>query len=113
MRLNSLNILPPFHVMAKPAGPICNLDCKYCFYLEKENLYPSNKNFIMTLNVLESFIKQKIEAHNTDVVSFAWQGGEPTLHGVDYFKKVVEIQTKYSNGKRIENGSQTNGVLLN
>jgi|SRR5690554_1299842 len=112
MRLNSLNIPYPFHVMAKPAGPICNLDCKYCFYLEKENLYPSNKNFTMPFDVLESFIKQHIEAQNTDVVSFAWQGGEPTLNGVAYFKKVVELQKKYSNGKRIENGFQTNGVLL-
>lgn len=100
-----------FHVMAKPIGPICNLDCKYCFYLEKENLYP-NKNFEMPLNVLESFIKQKIESHNTPAVNFAWQGGEPTLLGVDYFRKVVELQKKYSNGKKIENTFQTNGVLI-
>ena len=100
-----------FHVMAKPVGPICNLDCKYCFYLEKENLYP-NANFEMPLNVLESFIKQKIESHNTPVVNFAWQGGEPTLLGVDYFRKVVELQQKYSNGKKIENTFQTNGVLI-
>lgn len=100
-----------FHVMAKPIGAICNLDCKYCFYLEKENLYP-NENFEMPLNVLESFIKQKIESHNTPAVNFAWQGGEPTLLGVDYFRKVVELQQKYSNGKKIENTFQTNGVLI-
>ncbi len=100
-----------FHVMAKPTGPICNLDCKYCFYLEKENLYP-NANFEMPHNVLESFIQQKIESHNTPVVNFAWQGGEPTLLGVDYFRKVVELQQKYSNGKKIENSFQTNGVLI-
>lgn len=112
MEYNPLNNSQSFHVMIKPAGPICNLDCKYCFYLEKENLYPPQKNFKMPLNVLESFIKQKVEAPDTDVVSFAWQGGEPTLLGVDYFKKVVELQKKYANGKRIGNGFQTNGVLL-
>jgi len=99
--------------MAKPAGPICNLDCKYCFYLEKENLYPAQKNFIMPSDVLESFIRQKIESQDIDVISFAWQGGEPTLLGVEYFNKVVELQKKYADGKRIENGFQTNGVLLN
>lgn len=97
--------------MVKPIGPICNLDCKYCFYLEKENLY-LNANFEMSFNVLESFIKQKIEANNVPVVNFAWQGGEPTLLGVDYFRKVVEMQKKYANGKRIKNTFQTNGVLL-
>lgn len=97
--------------MAKPIGPICNLDCKYCFYLEKENLYPT-ENFKMPLNVLESFIKQKIESHNIPTINFAWQGGEPTLLGVDYFRKVIELQQKYANGKKIENTFQTNGVLI-
>ncbi len=101
-----------FHVMAKPIGPICNLDCKYCFYLEKENLYQTS-HFEMSPKVLEEFIKQKIESHNTPVVNFAWQGGEPTLLGVDYFKNVVELQRKYAGGKKIENTFQTNGVLLN
>lgn len=100
-----------FHIMAKPAGPICNLDCKYCFYLEKENLYP-NAHFRMSYKVLENFIRQKIEAHDTPLVNFAWQGGEPTLLGVEYFEKVVELQRKYARGKRIENTFQTNGVLL-
>ncbi|MDZ7292325.1 MAG: anaerobic sulfatase-maturation protein [candidate division KSB1 bacterium] len=102
-----------FHVMAKPTGPICNLDCKYCFYLEKEKLYPANSNWAMPQEVLESFIRQKIAAQQVPVVSFAWQGGEPTLLGVDYFEKVVALQRKYSNGKKIENALQTNGVLLN
>jgi uncharacterized protein len=106
------NNIGAFHIMAKPIGPICNLDCKYCFYLEKENLFPGKTNFKMPFDVLESFIKQKIESHKIDVISFAWQGGEPTLLGVDYFKKAVELQKKYANGKRIENGFQTNGVLL-
>lgn len=97
--------------MAKPIGPICNLDCTYCFYLEKENLYPKN-NFRMPENVLEKFIKSNIEANDIPTVTFSWQGGEPTLLGVEYFEKVIELQKKYSNGKKIENTFQTNGVLL-
>jgi len=100
-----------FHIMAKPMGAICNLDCTYCFYLEKENLYPGS-NFKMSEQVLDEFIKQKIEANDTPGVNFAWQGGEPTLLGVEYFEKVVELQKKYSNGKKIENTFQTNGILL-
>jgi len=107
------NELAAFHVMAKPIGPICNLDCTYCFYLEKENLYPEKSNFAMPDDVLESYIKQHIEGHKVNQVLFAWQGGEPTLLGVDYFQKVVELQKKYANGKQIENAFQTNGVLLN
>jgi uncharacterized protein len=102
-----------FHVLAKPIGPICNLDCKYCFYLEKESLYPNVAKWAMPEDVLESYIRQYIEAHDTAVVNFAWQGGEPTLLGVDYFRKLVEIQRRYANGKQIQNAFQTNGVLLN
>ena len=102
-----------FHVLAKPIGPICNLDCKYCFYLEKESLYPQVEKWAMREDVLDSFIRQYIEAHDSPVVSFAWQGGEPTLLGVEYFRKLVQIQKKYSNGKSIQNAFQTNGVLLN
>ncbi len=101
-----------FQVMAKPAGPICNLDCSYCFYLEKEKLYPGNKDFTMSHDVLEQFIRQKIEGQEVETVSFVWQGGEPTLLGVDYFKEVIRLQRKYADGKRIENGFQTNGVIL-
>lgn len=101
-----------FQVMAKPSGPICNLDCEYCFYLEKKKLYPENTDFVMGEDILEAFIKQKIEGHDIPNVSFVWQGGEPTLLGVDYFRKVVEFQRKYANGKKIENGFQTNGILL-
>ena len=108
--MNSTN---NFHVLAKPIGPICNLDCKYCFYLEKESLYPNVKKWAMPADVLESYVRQYIEAHDTLVVNFAWQGGEPTLLGVDYFRQLVEIQKKYANGKRIQNAFQTNGVLLN
>ncbi len=102
-----------FHVLAKPIGPICNLDCKYCFYLEKESLYPQVEKWAMQPEVLESYIRQYIEAHDTPVVNFAWQGGEPTLLGVDYFRRVVELEQRYANGKQIANAFQTNGVLLN
>jgi uncharacterized protein len=99
--------------LAKPIGPICNLDCKYCFYLEKESLYPQVAKWSMRDDVLESYIRQYIESHDTPVISFAWQGGEPTLLGVDYFRRVVELEKRYANGKQIENAFQTNGVLLN
>ncbi len=102
-----------FHVMAKPIGPVCNLNCTYCYYLEKEVLYGTRKDFKMPEEVLETFIKQHIEAHEVPVVTFTWQGGEPTLLGIDYFRKVVEFQQKYAGGKRIENAFQTNGTLLN
>lgn len=104
--------LSSFHIMTKPIGPICNLDCKYCFYLEKEKLYPGQSDWKMPEDILESYIRQYIEAQNVETIHFAWQGGEPTLLGVDYFRKVVELQKKYAGGKRIENAFQTNGVLL-
>lgn len=99
--------------MAKPIGPICNLDCKYCFYLEKEALYPRVEKWAMREDVLDSYIRQYIEAHDSPVVHFAWQGGEPTLLGLDYYRRLVEIQNKYADGKGIQNAFQTNGVLLN
>lgn len=101
-----------FHVMAKPIGPKCNLDCTYCFYLEKEKLYPERSDWRMSDEVLESFIRQKIEANDVPQVGFAWQGGEPTLLGVDYFRKIVELQERYANGKTITNALQTNGILI-
>lgn len=102
-----------FHVMTKPIGPLCNLDCKYCFYLEKEKLFPSNENFKMSDEVLDSYIRQYIEQQDIPEISFAWQGGEPTLLGVDYFRKIVALQKKYANGKAVSNAIQTNGTLLN
>jgi uncharacterized protein len=101
-----------FHIMAKPVGPICNLNCKYCFYLEKENLYPGKSNWVMAEEVLEAYIRQYIAAQDAPTVSFAWQGGEPTILGVDYFRKIVALQKQYAHGKRIENAFQTNGILL-
>ncbi len=110
--MTAMSRLPGFHVMAKPTGPICNLDCKYCFYLEKEKLYPPETDWVMPPDVLEAFICQHIEAHTTPEVGFAWQGGEPTILGLDYFRRVVELQKKYAGGKAITNAFQTNGVLL-
>ena len=98
--------------MSKPIGPICNLDCKYCFYLEKEKLYPQVSDWAMSDETLDSYIRQYIEVQDSQVISFAWQGGEPTLLGVDFFRRVVALQQKYGDGKSIENAFQTNGVLL-
>ncbi len=102
-----------FHIMAKPNGPLCNLDCSYCFYLEKKKLYPDNKNWVMSNTVLETFIKQYITAQDVNEVFFTWQGGEPTLLGIDFFKKVIQLQNKYACGKTINNSFQTNGILIN
>ncbi|WP_269522112.1 anaerobic sulfatase-maturation protein [Coraliomargarita parva] len=103
----------PFHVMTKPAGPLCNLDCSYCFYLEKTKLFPKHHSFKMTDEVLEAYIKGYIEAQPSPQVSFAWQGGEPTLAGISFFRKVIDLQKKYGAGRQIENAFQTNGTLLN
>ena len=102
----------PFQVMAKPTGPLCNLDCTYCFYLEKEKLYPGTKNWAMREDVLETYIRQYIESQPQPIVSFAWQGGEPTLLGIPWFENVLALQKEYAQGKRIENAVQTNGVTL-
>ena len=101
-----------FHVMAKPTGARCNLDCAYCFFLKKEHLYPDS-NFRMTDAVMEQFIRQTLEGHRVPHVTIAWQGGEPTLMGLDFFRRSVVVQEKYAKPKtRIENTFQTNGILL-
>ena len=86
--------------MAKPVGPICNLDCKYCFYLEKERLYPTGENFKMTDQALEAYVRQYIEGQDAPEISFAWQGGEPTLLGVKFFRKAVELDPKHAQALR-------------
>ena len=101
-----------FHIMTKPIGPICNLDCTYCFYLEKEKLYPETRQWKMAPDVLERYIQQYIAAQSTDVVQFAWQGGEPTLLGVDFFRNIVALQRRHAGEKTIVNALQTNGTLL-
>jgi len=111
---------PPFsqlglHVIAKPIGPICNLRCAYCFYLQKEELYPEGERWKMSDATLEAYVRQYVEAQPEAVeeIDFAFQGGEPTLMGLDFFRRVVELQAKHAPpGKRVHNSLQTNGVLL-
>jgi len=103
----------PYHIFAKPIGSICNLNCDYCYYLKKESFYPEEKSFRMPDDILEDYILQHIETCPDQVIGFAWHGGEPTLLGLDYFRKVVELQRKHRpSDRRIVNGIQTNGTLL-
>jgi uncharacterized protein len=105
--------MKPFHIMAKPHGPICNLDCTYCYYLEKENLYlGSGREFRMAEDVLEAYVRQYIQSQPAQHVTFAWQGGEPTLLGIPFFERVIELQMKYAGEKTVDNVLQTNGTLL-
>jgi len=104
--------LTAFHVMLKPRGPVCNLNCAYCYYLSKERLYP-NSDFRMSDELLEEFTRQYIEAQRVPEVIFGWQGGEPLLMGLDFFRRAVELQELYLRaGTRVINTLQTNGVLL-
>ena len=100
--------------MIKPSGSRCNLDCHYCFYLEKEKLYPHGPNDVMRMSkeLLEIYVRDYIASQPGSVVTFAWQGGEPTLMGVAFFREAVALQKRYANGKTIENAFQTNGTLL-
>lgn len=102
-----------FNVMTKPIGALCNLNCTYCYYLEKQALFPQKKEWKMSDAVLETFIRDYIAAQDVPEVSFVWQGGEPSLLGIDFFKKVIDLEKKYADGKRIENAFQTNGTLIN
>jgi uncharacterized protein len=103
---------PRIHVLAKPSGATCNLACSYCFFLDKELLYPNSK-FHMSEETLEVYIKQLIDTHRSDQVTVAWQGGEPTLMGVDFYRKAIVLQEKYRKpGMTFENTMQTNGTLL-
>src|SRR6516225_1396343 len=96
------------HLMAKPVGPLCNLDCSYCFYLEKEAFFPKRERFRMSDAALEAYVRGYIQAQDTPVVEFTWQGGEPTLMGVDFFRKAVQLQQRYDAGKTVRNTLQTN-----
>ncbi|MFB6150610.1 MAG: anaerobic sulfatase maturase [Haloarculaceae archaeon] len=103
----------PFNVMAMPAGPACNLACDYCYYLEKTELYPETGDFRMSDETLETFVRQYVEAHPGPEVTFAWQGGEPTLRDLDFYRKAVRLQEKYAPpDKRVVNSIQTNGTRL-
>lgn len=106
------SIAPGIHVVAKPMGPVCNLACDYCFYLEKKALFGTGENFRMSDEVLSSFVSDYMASQPTPVVEFVWQGGEPTLAGLDFFKKVVKEQKPYAKDKTIRNSLQTNGTLL-
>ena len=102
-----------FHAMAKPVGADCNLRCDYCYYLEKKALYPSDKPRRMNSATLEAYVKNYIQSSpKGGVVSFAWQGGEPTLMGVEFFAQAVKLQLQYGAGRIITNSFQTNGILL-
>ncbi|MGR5092454.1 anaerobic sulfatase maturase [Vibrio maritimus] len=106
--------IPSCHVMAKPSGSVCNIDCKYCFYLEKDMLYPERQqNWRMSDETLEQFVRQHIEAQQGEYVDFAWQGGEPTLLGLGFYQRVVELCDQYGGGKSIRHAFQTNGLVLN
>ncbi len=101
-----------FHIMVKPRGAICNLNCHYCYFLKKEQLYPAS-DFRMSEAMLEEYIRQYIAAQSVPEVTFAWQGGEPTLMGLDFYRKAIEFQKRYRKpGMRIQNAFQTNGTLL-
>lgn len=103
---------PAFHILAKPTGAVCNLDCKYCFFLSKEMLYPGSR-FRMADELLESYIKQLLEAHQVPEVTIAWQGGEPTLMGLDFFKRSVDYVEKFKKtNQQVQHTMQTNGTKL-
>jgi uncharacterized protein len=98
--------------MAKPSGPICNLACRYCFYREKEQLFAAGQKYRMSDEVLAEYVSQYIASQDTPEITFAWQGGEPTMMGLEFFRRVVELQREHADGKRIANSIQTNGTLL-
>ena len=102
----------PLYVMLKPAGAHCNLACKYCYYLEKNNLYQNSHRHLMSDETLEQFTREYIEAQTMPQVLFTWHGGEPLMRSIDFYKKALELQKKYAHGKQIDNVIQTNGTLL-
>ena len=102
----------PLYVMLKPAGAQCNLACKYCYYLEKNKLYPTAQRHLMSDEMLEQFTREYIEAQTMNQVLFTWHGGEPLLRSIDFYRKALSLQQKYAGGRRIDNVIQTNGTLL-
>ena len=102
----------PLYVMLKPAGAHCNLACKYCYYLEKNKLYPTAQRHLMSDEMLEQFTREYIEAQTMNQVLFTWHGGEPLLRSLDFYRKALSLQQKYAGGRRIDNVIQTNGTLL-
>lgn len=102
----------PLYVMLKPAGAHCNLACKYCYYLEKNKLYPTAQRHLMSDEILEQFTREYIEAQTMSQVLFTWHGGEPLLRSIDFYRKALSLQQKYAGDRRIDNVIQTNGTLL-
>ena len=102
----------PLYVMLKPAGAHCNLACKYCYYQEKNKLYPTAQRHLMSDEILEQFTREYIEAQTMSQVLFTWHGGEPLLRSIDFYRKALSLQQKYAGGRRIDNVIQTNGTLL-
>ena len=103
---------PSFHLLAKPTGSACNLDCAYCFFLEKEQMYPGVKSR-MTDETLELYVRQLLESHRTPEVNIAWQGGEPTLMGLEFFRRAVELGKQYARpGQTVLHTVQTNGTKI-
>ena len=100
------------HVLAKPMGPICDLKCDYCFYLEKKELFPEQEPFRMSDSVLAAYIEGYVKSQPTPEVEFVWHGGEPTLAGLDFFRRVVELQRPFQSQKQIRNSLQTHGMRL-
>jgi uncharacterized protein len=102
-----------FQIFAKPTGALCNLDCQYCYYLKKEILYPESNSFRMPDDLLEDYIVQQIAITPGREILFSWHGGEPTILGLDYFRRIVELQRKHCpTGKKVSNSIQTNGTQL-
>lgn len=102
----------PLYVMLKPAGAHCNLACKYCYYLEKNKLYPTAQRHLMSNEMLEQFTREYIEAQTMNQVLFTWHGGEPLLRSIDFYRKALSLQQKYAGGRHLDNIIQTNGTLL-
>lgn len=103
----------PIYLMAKPAGSLCNLRCKYCYYLEKDRLYDNEQcKHLMSDSLLERYIKEYIEAQTTDHVMFTWHGGETLMRPVSFYRKALRLQRKYAHGRHIDNSIQTNATLL-
>lgn len=103
----------PLYVMTKPVGAVCNLACDYCYYLEKVNLYKNAASkYVMSDELLERFIKEYIQSQTMPQVLFTWHGGETLMRPLSFYKRAVELQKRYANGRTIDNCIQTNGTLL-
>lgn len=103
----------PMYIMLKPAGALCNLRCKYCYYLEKNELYKRQGNHVITDELLEKFVKEYIEAQTTPNILFTWHGGETLMRPISFYRRALELQRIYSHARQIDNCIQTNGTLLN